>query len=102
MNSTTTQLAIALAAGLLMGLFYFGLLWLTVQGIHRAKHPLALLSLSFVMRLAVILTAFYIVMSGHWERLAACLIGFLVARYLMIHRLHPTGGVRNADGGMSR
>jgi F1F0 ATPase subunit 2 len=35
---------------------------------------------SFVVRTGVTLGGFYLIGDGRWERLAACLLGFVVAR----------------------
>jgi F1F0 ATPase subunit 2 len=82
-------LMIAFLVGTVLGLFYFGLLWVTVRRIPHSRNPALLVLGSLVGRLAVVLTAFYFVMNGRWERLAACLLGFLVARQVMVSRIRP-------------
>jgi len=67
-------------AGLVLGGFFFGSLWWTVRRtLSSAPSVLSHLGI-LVLRLAVTLFGFYAVGAGHWERLAACLAGFLVAR----------------------
>jgi F1F0 ATPase subunit 2 len=81
----------AFLAGMFLGFFYFGTLWLTVRRIMDSRFP-AFLSLgSFFGRLTVTLCGFYLVMGGHWERLLASLIGFFLIRRLLIRRLQPGG-----------
>jgi F1F0 ATPase subunit 2 len=78
-------------AGMALGFFYFGTLWLTVRRMADARYPGSLSLVSFFGRLVVILSGFYLVMGGHWERLLASLIGFLLIRGLLIRRLQPDG-----------
>jgi F1F0 ATPase subunit 2 len=83
------QLVLAATAGMALGLFYFGGLWLTVRRLPTSRSPALLTLGSFAGRLAVTLLGFYLVTGGRWERLLACLAGFLIARTLLVHRLHP-------------
>lgn len=82
-------LCLAFLAGTLLGLFYFGLLWATVRRVPTARHPALLVLGSFAVRMAVVIAAFYFVMNGRWERLAACLLGFLIVRQVMVSRIRP-------------
>lgn len=79
----------AFCAGLVVGLGYFGGLWFTVRYLPRARRP-ELVSLgSMVLRLALTLMAFYLIMGGRWERLLAALAGFLIMRTVLVRRLGP-------------
>jgi F1F0 ATPase subunit 2 len=93
MNLTLIDLAnlfLALSAGAFLGVFYFGALWLTVQRLTRAKRPGLLFLGSYVVRMAVTLVGFYLVMGGQWERLLACVAGFLLARQFLVRYLQPS------------
>jgi len=87
--SSLVALFLASAAGMALGLFYFGGLWLTVRQLGTRRHAVALFLASFVGRTAVVLAGFYFVMGGHWERVLACLAGFIVVRQLLVSRLRP-------------
>ncbi len=80
-------IALALLAGIGLGLFYFGVLWLTVRQIPNSSNPAILTLGSFFGRNGIILASFYFVMSGHWERLMACLLTFMWIRNLLVQRL---------------
>ncbi len=82
-------LFLAFVAGLAVGLFYFGGLWLTVQRLPQAKHPGLLTLMSLIIRLGVTLLVFYLVMAGRWERLLVCLAGFLLVRLVLVRRWGP-------------
>ena len=83
------SLTLAFLAGLALGLVYFGGLWLTVQRLPTARRPGLLAALSLILRLGFVLGGFYLVMGGRWERLLACLAGFLLMRALLVRRLGP-------------
>jgi F1F0 ATPase subunit 2 len=89
-NSTAINFSLAVLAGLVLGLLYFGGLWLTVRRIACSKRPALLMFGSFAVRLLVTLFGFYFVMDGRWERLLACLSGFLVMRFVLT-RIARTG-----------
>jgi F1F0 ATPase subunit 2 len=80
-------LALALAAGVLLGAFFFGGLWWTVHKGVTAESPALWFLGSLLLRTGAILAAFYAVAQGHWSRLVACLFGFLIARAIAIRRL---------------
>ncbi|TET33717.1 MAG: ATP synthase subunit I [Planctomycetota bacterium] len=89
MEFDPVQMSLAFGAGLGLGVFYFGLLWLTVRKIGSAARPASLIFLSFALRMGVVLTAFYFIVDGGWERLVACLLGFIIMRTLFLLRLKP-------------
>ncbi len=92
MNAFAINLSLSALAGLLLGLFYFGGLWLTVRKIPGSGNPGILILGSFVVRLLVTLSGMYLVMDGKWERLVACLAGFLVLRIVLTRILGPASG----------
>ena len=82
-------LILALLAGGLLGVFFFGGLWLTVRKGMQAKVPAVWFLLSFLLRMAVALCGFYAIATfGEWQHLALALLGFIVAR-MMLTRLAP-------------
>jgi F1F0 ATPase subunit 2 len=80
-------LVLALLVGALLGAFFFGgLRWTVRKGVTSARPALWFLG-SLLLRTALILVGFYLVSQGHWSRLAMCLLGFLIARVLVVKRL---------------
>jgi F1F0 ATPase subunit 2 len=75
--------------GFVLGIFYFSCLWFTVQHLTHTQHPMLLMVGSGIARLSVALLAFYFIIGGHWERLMIALLGFLLARTLLIARWRP-------------
>jgi F1F0 ATPase subunit 2 len=82
MNEIVT-LVLAGAAGILLGMLFFGGLWWTVRKGVASKRPAALFLGSMLLRTGLALTGFYFVANGHWQRLLACLLGFALARLLV-------------------
>ncbi len=81
MMDESFRLVSAFAIGLALGVFYLGTLWVVVQRLHRSKRPGVLLLSSAVIRIGLLLVAWYWVADGNWERLLACLLGFLILRF---------------------
>jgi len=84
-------LALALTVGAALGAFFFGGLWWTVRKGVACKHPAPLFLGSLLLRTFAVSFGFYAVSVGHWERLVACLLGFVVARVVV------TQWIRRAD-----
>ena len=80
-------LTLALGAGMGLGLFYFGGLWLTVRRLPTRGYSVPLFLVSFVVRTAVVVVGFYFVMGDRWERALVCLVGFILVRQLLVSRL---------------
>src|SRR5579864_3299764 len=73
-------LAPALAAGLLLGAFFFGGLWWTViRGVSSPRPALWFLG-SMLLRMSVTLIGFYFIAREDWRRWLMCLFGFVLAR----------------------
>ena len=70
----------AIAAGFVLGLFFYGGLWWTVRRAAVFRWPAATLLGSALLRMAVALGGFYWVAGSDWRRMLLCLVGFLIAR----------------------
>ncbi|HEY8496475.1 MAG TPA: ATP synthase subunit I [Limnochordales bacterium] len=74
------DVVLPLAAGAVLGLFYFGGLWWTTQRIGRVRQPALLLLGSFVVRMAVILAGLWVVTGGRMKGTALFMAAVLGAR----------------------
>jgi F1F0 ATPase subunit 2 len=83
------HLLLAFAAGVSIGIFYFGGLWWTVQRLTMARQPALLTAASFLGRTFVSTFAFYLVMGGSWQRLLVSVLGFIVVRTFLVRRRRP-------------
>lgn len=83
--SSFASLALPLFIGGLIGLVFFLGLRETVRRIPEAKNPHVLMIISFALRSLLAMTGFMILMNGQWERMAAAVAGFFIAKIFMIH-----------------
>ena len=73
-----------LLVGMLLGAVFFGGLWWTVDKAASSKQPAVLFLFSLLIRLSIVLVGFYFMGRGHWERFLICLLGFIMARFIVI------------------
>lgn len=77
-------LALAALAGTALGAIFFGGLWWTARRGAVSPQPALWLFGSLLLRMGVVLSGFYAVGGGHWERMLTCLLGFVVARTVVM------------------
>ena len=87
MNASIVLFLMVLA-GFGTGILYFVVLYRTIDTVmHRKKHVKLILFASFVARATVLITVFFILTRGDWRRVVALVIGFMIARFIMIRRV---------------
>jgi F1F0 ATPase subunit 2 len=69
--------------GILLGVFFYGGLWLTIRRLATTRHPLALSMGGLVLRMAVTLAGFVLVMQGRWQNAVQVLLGFTAVRLFL-------------------
>ncbi len=74
----------ALVTGVLLGALFFGGLWWTVQQLASSKQPALWVFGSLMLRTGIALVGFYVISNGRWERMLACILGFVIARLIVI------------------
>jgi len=77
-------LALALMTGLLLGAIFFGGLWWTVRKGISSKSPALWFLGSMLLRMGIVLLGFYFFGRDDWQRLVACLLGFIIARFIVM------------------
>ena len=88
----TLTLLQAWVTGVLLGAFFFGGLWWTVRRGLSSTHPALLFLGSLLLRTSITVTGFFLVASGHWERLMVCLLGFIMARHIVAWLTQSSAG----------
>jgi F1F0 ATPase subunit 2 len=101
MNNVLLQ-ALALIVGILLGTIFFGGLWWTVRKGVFSKSPALWFLGSMLLRMTVVLAGFYLVGRGDWVRLVACLLGFIIGRFIVMRLTrtsieHPRSTAREAN-----
>jgi F1F0 ATPase subunit 2 len=89
--SPTGGVLLALASGLALGGLYFLGLWATVRRLPTARSPGLLTLASFLARSGLLVGGIVLVAGGHWPRMAAALVGFVVVRAVLVRRWGPAG-----------
>ena len=82
--SDTLALALAILVGAVLGALFFGGLWWTVQKGLASETPALWFLGSLVLRTGLTVAGFYFVAQGEWSRFVACLLGFLIARVIVV------------------
>ena len=85
----TLSLVLALVTGVLLGVIFFGGLWWTVRKGVSSKRPALWFFGSLLLRMSIALAGFYLIGRGHWERLLVCLLGFIIARFIVMWLTSP-------------
>jgi len=80
----TGMILITLITGIFLGLFFFGGLWWTTKRALLSKTPALWFLTSLFVRMGIVIIAFYYLSRGHWERALICLIGFIIARTIIM------------------
>lgn len=84
MMNETLALGLSWLAGAALGAFFFGGLWWTVRKSLVSRQPAVWVFCSLLLRMGVTMTGFYWVAGANWQRLLACVIGFFVARHIVL------------------
>ena len=94
MNEALTFTLAALAGGLLGTIFFGGLWWTVRRGVSSSRPALWFLG-SLLARMSIVLAGFYFFGRDDWRRLVAGLLGFVLARFLVIRLTRPLAGKAN-------
>jgi len=78
------NLILSLVAGFLLGAFFFGGLWWTVQKGLSSRRPALWFLGSLLLRTGTAVAGFYFASDGRWERLLICLLGFFIMRQIVM------------------
>ena len=89
MNETLTLVLAWMAGGALGAIFFGGLWWTVRKGISSPCPALWFLG-SMLLRMSIALAGFYFVGRGQWERLLICLLGFVMARLVVMWLTRPS------------
>jgi len=87
-------LIMAWAAGLSLGVIFFGGLWWTIRKAVSSPRPALWFFASLLLRMSITLAGFYFVSGGRADRLVACLVGFIFARLAVMKLTRPASESR--------
>jgi F1F0 ATPase subunit 2 len=69
--------------GFLLGVFFYGGLWLTVSRLATTRHPLVLSLGSLMLRTGVTLSGLFLLIGHRWQNAVAALVGFSAGRLIL-------------------
>lgn len=78
------ELAVSVMAGGLLGLFFFGGLWWTLRRAFASQRTALWMGASLLFRVAGVIAGFVLLSAGDWRKLLACLLGFWMARWVVV------------------
>lgn len=78
------QAAIGAGLGGSAAAIFVLLLWWMVQRLPAARRPGLWLASGAVLRVGLVIGALLLFHDGHWERLAAALVGFVAVRSVLV------------------
>ena len=73
--------------GILLGLFYFGGLWMTLKHVSGVNKPKFWLGVSYVIRIFFIMIGFWIVMKRDLVLFIFTFLAFFITRVILTHTL---------------
>lgn len=79
-------LILPFVSGILLSSLYMGMLSLSLKNMVKTEAPIKKLLTGALVRLLMIGCVFYYFISGgkHWSEVTACLVGFVVARIVLL------------------
>ncbi|MFW5800775.1 MAG: ATP synthase subunit I [Spirochaeta sp.] len=81
------EIAYGLPIGIVAGVLFFGGLRVTIRYMTSVKYPAFLFGVSFLVRLAAALSAFFLVSQlGGWQAMLSTLAGFVAVQIFYIRR----------------
>lgn len=84
------RLTFPLLVGIVLGAFFFGGLWWTVRRGLASKRAALWFVGSLLLRMGVVVPGFYFVSNGDWQRMLAALLGFVLARFIVLRLTQQT------------
>ncbi len=84
MSNDGLGLLLACLAGTVLGIIFFGGLWWTVRTFVSSAHSALYVLGSLLLRVGITVAGFHVISGGQWQRLLACMTGFLLVRTLAL------------------
>ena len=86
-----TQILTCLIYGLVLGLIYLGLLWITIRSLPRIRHKGLALFLSATIRLCLFLMGAICLSQQNPARFLWIVLGFIVTRFVLLGLIKTKG-----------
>jgi len=93
------KMILAFFVGVIVGIMFFGGLYLTVKKLTTIKHPALFMMLSLLVRLVILAGGVYLIMDGEIRNLLSAMAGILLVRLVMISKLGKVSPPELKEGG---
>lgn len=70
--------------GIILGIFFFGGLYLTIDKLKKVRSPGLLFILSFLLRMAVLLLGLYFLSKSGYIEMLLALLGIIIVKFAMV------------------
>ena len=101
-SSDGLGLLLACLAGAVLGTIFFGGLWWTVRSFASSAHGALYVLFCLLLRVGITVAGFHFVSGGQWQRLLACMAGFLLVRTLALRLSRSSSEKEAGDAHQSR
>lgn len=71
--------------GIVLGIVFFGGLYLTTKKLPYAKNPALLMFLSITLRMIILLGGLYFVFDGDFIKLLVAIAGIFISKYIIVY-----------------
>lgn len=88
----------AIIAGIVLGVFFFGGLYLSVQYLGKVKYPSVLMMASLIIRMAVLVGGLYLIRGDSYLNIPLALMGILLVRIIMTRQVKRKQPAENSEG----
>ncbi|MEL6116394.1 ATP synthase subunit I [Photobacterium sp. SP02] len=86
-----------LIMGIVLGIIFFGGLWLTVQKTIASDYVALWFFSSLLVRTGIVLTGFYWICGDNWQHWLAALVGFSLARWAIIRLTRSAEAIQEGN-----
>jgi F1F0 ATPase subunit 2 len=97
MINEALKLLLVFSVGLSLGSIFFGGLYFTVRRGMLSQHPALWFLTSLLLRMSIALAGFYLIADGQWQRLLACMLGFIIMRTVIQLLIKTVNAINNSD-----
>ena len=89
MNLINFGLINTIFMGFILGSVYFVSLWVTVRTLPSNSRFFSIIIGSLIVRITITVICLYMIMDGQWQKILLALLGFIVARNILINYWQP-------------
>lgn len=76
---------VAFLIGIILAVFYFGGLYLTVQNMYKVRYPNFLMAISFIFRMGGLIAGFFYISRNGYKDILFTLFGMILTRFIMVY-----------------